>query len=238
MKKISFRVGNYNLSGTIIYPSQLRPKNPAILFLHGWTSSVNKYIDRAKPLVDLGYIVLVFGMRGHGESEGDIRKVSRQDNLEDCLAAFDFLASQPHVDKEKIAVVGSSYGGYLACLLSSKRQVWKLALKAPALYPDDEPSIPTIRMRERVQNYWKSPVPTKNNQALTSIANFNGEILLIECGKDEIIPHQTIENYLHAVKNKGGLAHVVIKDSDHACTRPEWEREFLKILKEWFRKFS
>ena len=39
--------------------------------------------------------------------------VSRESNLRDVLAAYDTLAAHPSVDASAIAVVGSSYGGYL-----------------------------------------------------------------------------------------------------------------------------
>ena len=44
---------------------------------------------------------------------------------------------QPGVDAAAIAVVGSSYGGYLAAILTTLRPVRWLALRAPALYKDD-----------------------------------------------------------------------------------------------------
>jgi dienelactone hydrolase len=64
--------------------------------------------------------------------------VSREESLRDILAAYDFLAAQPNVDSDSIAVVGSSYGGYLAALLTALRPVKWLALRVPALYKDSE----------------------------------------------------------------------------------------------------
>ena len=46
------------------------------------------------------------------------------------------LSDKRGVDAERIGVVGSSYGGYLAMLLASERNIHRLALRAPALYED------------------------------------------------------------------------------------------------------
>ena len=38
--------------------------------------------------------------------------MTREQNLDDLLAAYDLLAQHPHIDPSAIAVVGTSYGGY------------------------------------------------------------------------------------------------------------------------------
>src|SRR3712207_7596311 len=47
-------------------------------------------------------------------------------------SAYDALAGRPGVDADAIAVVGSSYGAYLAAVLTSLRPVRWLGLRAPA----------------------------------------------------------------------------------------------------------
>jgi dipeptidyl aminopeptidase/acylaminoacyl peptidase len=64
--------------------------------------------------------------------------VTREDNLRDLLAAYDRLLAHPALDTSAIAVVGTSYGGYLASILTSLRPVRWLALRVPALYRDEE----------------------------------------------------------------------------------------------------
>ena len=52
------------------------------------------------------------------------------------------MAAHPWIDQSAIAVVGSSYGGYLAAILTRMRPVKWLALHVPALYRDDEWMLP------------------------------------------------------------------------------------------------
>ena len=82
--------------------------------------------------------MLTFDLRGHAQTQAQYESVSREDSMRDVLAAYDFLAAQHNVDSDAIAVVGSSYGGYLAALLTALRPVKWLALRVPALYKDSE----------------------------------------------------------------------------------------------------
>ena len=55
--------------------------------------------------------------RPRGNRGSQYEAVSREQNLVDVVAAYDVIASNPDVDNSAIAVVGSSYGGYLAAVL-------------------------------------------------------------------------------------------------------------------------
>src|SRR5262245_52195248 len=61
------------------------------------------------------------------------------------------------VDAERIAVVGSSYGGYLGVLLTSERKVTSLALRAPAICSDadfDRPKSVELSRTRRPSGTW------------------------------------------------------------------------------------
>jgi dienelactone hydrolase len=60
-------------------------------------------------------VCLTFDLRGHTGGTGiPLSRVTREDNLRDLLAAYDRLLAHPALDTSAIAVVGTSYGGYLA----------------------------------------------------------------------------------------------------------------------------
>lgn len=238
--KISFSVDNQKIIGSLLQPKILIGKRPTIIFVHGWGSSEDKYILRAQPIADLGYICLTFSMRGHGKSEGNIRHLSRRDHLNDCLSAYDFLVKQKHVDKTRISVIGSSYGGYMASLAVSKRNFECLALKSPANYPDEgfaEKPAKDCVVTARLKQFRTNPVTAKENQALKSISAFHGNILVIEAEKDEVIPRQCLVNYVNALPNKEKLTYVIMKNADHASTTKEWNKQFVRILRDWFEKW-
>src|SRR5262249_49545444 len=122
------------IDGTLLTPDPPAAAAPGVLFLHGWGGGQERYLGRARAVAALGCVCLVFDMRGHVRSEWRREGVSREDNLGDCLAGYDRLIAAPGVDPSAVGVVGSSYGGYLAAILTSLRAVRWLGLRAPALY--------------------------------------------------------------------------------------------------------
>lgn len=134
-EQIDIEVDGQSISGTFITPGTLIP---GVLFVHGWGGSQAQYLARAREVAALGCISLTFDLRGHAETRRQFATVSREQNLHDLLAAYDKLVARRHVDPEAIALVGSSYGGYLAAIVTALRPVKWLALRVPALYIDTD----------------------------------------------------------------------------------------------------
>jgi uncharacterized protein len=235
MKDIYLSVDNQKLKGTLIFPEHLKEKNPAVLFLHGWMSSENRHIERAKALAKMGYICLTFTRRDYQETTGKYKSLTIADHMNDCLTAYDFLVSQKEVDQNHISVYGGSYGGYLATLLVTKRRVDSLVLLVPALYPDSDPNTPKVDVNLLEQkDFQKTPISPANNSALKSLSQFQGKVLIVEAEKDEKVPHEATQAYIDAVRDKTSLTYKVLKDADHRLTKEEWRREFIEILIEQF----
>src|SRR3979490_2670006 len=131
--QIDIEVDGQHIAGTLIAPATTIP---GVLFVHGWGGSQEQYVTRAREIAALGCVCLAFDLRGHARTEPQQETVTREDNLRDVLAAYDYLVNHPAVDASAIAVVGSSYGGYLAAILTTQRAVRWLALRVPALYED------------------------------------------------------------------------------------------------------
>src|SRR5918995_7494064 len=133
--RIDIPVDDQQISGTLVTPATVVP---GVLFLHGWGGTQEQYLARAREIAALGCVCLTVDLRGHAGTKEQKETVTREDNLRDALAAYDTLASHQSVDKKAIAVVGSSYGGYLAAILSSFRPGRWLPLRVPAPYPGEE----------------------------------------------------------------------------------------------------
>jgi uncharacterized protein len=136
---------NQRLKGMLLTPDMHKDNYPAVLFIHGWMSDMQSYVPRAAALANRGYICLIFDLRGHGGSDGKLGDVTAAGSLDDAIAAYDYLASLPEVDKDRIGVVGSSYGGYIATLLTEKRPVSALALRVPAIYSNETFTQPKVQ---------------------------------------------------------------------------------------------
>lgn len=237
MKEIEFTVGGLKLKGNLFYQEKVKEKNPAILFIHGWTSEKRRSFQYAEALIKLGYIVMVFDMRGHGVSEGDINTYTPKQFLKDCTSAYDLLSSIKGVDKENISIVGNSFGSYLGAILSSQRKTNNLVLRVPADYKKE--SFENLQIKNGGTNpgvmEWRN-IPKESNEtlALQAIHSFDGNILIIESEKDTLVPHVTIQNYINAVKNKSKLAHIIMKDAPHSIKPGPFKEEVTRILVNWF----
>jgi uncharacterized protein len=103
------------LSGTVRVPDGMKAgeKRAAFLVLHGFGSNKSSGNVRglSKVLNDLGYVTLGFDMRGCGDSEGEFGRVICLEQVEDTRNALTFLQKHLAVHPERIAVIGSSFGG-------------------------------------------------------------------------------------------------------------------------------
>ena len=163
--------------------------------------------------------------------------MSREDNLHDVIAAFDALAEHDSVDANAIAVVGSSYGGYLAAILTSIRRVKWLALRAPALYKDSEWELPKWQLKKlhSLDEYRKQPVPPNESRALTACTQFDGDVLIVESEYDFVVPHQVIANYREACSRARSVTYRVMAGADHGLADESMQQAYTNLLVEWFR---
>jgi len=83
---------------------------PTAILLHG-VPGVEKNLDIAYALRDAGWNCLYFHYRGSWGSEG---VYSFGGALDDVAAAAEWVIEQPSVDPDHLAIVGNSFGGYLA----------------------------------------------------------------------------------------------------------------------------
>ena len=108
---------------------------PAVIWVHGGPASQTRANFRAdmQMLVAAGYAVLmpnVRGSTGYGRAytESDDRE-RRLDSVADLAHARHWLAEQPDVDAERIAVMGQSYGGYMVlAAITEYPELWRAAI--------------------------------------------------------------------------------------------------------------
>src|SRR5215468_8140433 len=112
---VTFPSAELKLSGNVRVPESLKPgeKRGAFLVLHGFGSNKDSsnVLAPTKVLTELGYVTLRFSMRGCGDSEGEFGRVICLEQVEDTRNALTWLAQHPAVDPNRIALVGSSFGG-------------------------------------------------------------------------------------------------------------------------------
>jgi dipeptidyl aminopeptidase/acylaminoacyl peptidase len=125
------------INGFLYIPKGMKKDgtNPAILWPHGgpeWQEKnlFNKYFQI---FTNRGYIVIAPNFRGSiGYGKTFQSKIYRDwggDEFKDVLGAHDYLLKSGYVDKDKIAVVGGSFGGFMTLTCVTKApELWKCAI--------------------------------------------------------------------------------------------------------------
>jgi len=231
VERRTIAVDGEGMAGAMLSP---RARIPGVLFVHGWGGSQRRDLGRARGIAGLGCICLTFDLRGHGDAAAQQATVTRGDNLEDVLAAYDCLLANPEVDPQAVGVVGTSYGGYLGALLSSLRPVHWLALRVPALYRDSHWQTPKGQLdRADLAHYRSRLVPAQENRALRACLAFTGDVLLVESEHDRHVPHATIMSYRAAFRHAHSMTHRIIDGADHALRDEDAQRAYSSILLSW-----
>ena len=94
-------------------------KMPALVRVHGGPGGQARvrYIASTQYLVNHGYAVLDINNRGSSGYGKTFQTLDDQahskGDLDDCVAAINWLKEQEHIDGEKIGIIGGSYGGYM-----------------------------------------------------------------------------------------------------------------------------
>ncbi len=209
-------------------------KNQAVLFLHGWTGRPNT--NAAMVLAEHGYTALTVVFRGHPGSDGNMSTITRQTALDDAIASYDYLMTKLP-QGTPICVTGSSYGGYAAAILSSERELNGLSLRVAANYPDEGFELPQEGRdnTDPIIAKWRTEkLDSDTTKSLRALHNFKGKVQIFEAELDDMVPHQTIQNYVDAVSDKTVLDYHFMKGWPHSLgDQSERNLEYQQILLNW-----
>jgi dienelactone hydrolase len=230
-EKLKLVVDGRHLQATFVESAK---KVPGILFVHGWGASQEQYTVPARKIAALGCICLTFNLSGNEAGDAHRQTVTREQNLQDVLAAYDWLTRRSDVESSAIAVVASSYGAYLAAITTSLRPVRWLALQAPALYKDADWDVPMQKLnRDELDIYRRELVSADQNRALSACATFEGHALIVESESDDTIPHAVITNYRTALEKVHSLTYRMIAGADHGLSQQQWQEAYMAVLVNW-----
>ncbi len=229
--RVTLTVNGQRITGTLLEPEA---PVPGFLFVHGWGGDQDEDLGQAEELARLGCVCFTFDLRGHAGSDAHRSTVTRQNSLDDVVAAYDYLASHPLIDRQAIGVIGTSYGGYLSALLSALRPIRWMALRVPALYPDADWDTPKAKLdKDVVRAYRQQPQDERNDRALAACAAFRGDVLIVESEKDEQIPREAMLSYQSAFRSANSLSHRILHGASHAMRDPRHQRTYSTLLLHW-----
>jgi dipeptidyl aminopeptidase/acylaminoacyl peptidase len=161
-RKVSYRspVGDLDVPAYLFQPLTRNPGNryAAMIWVHGgvhgdWPLSMFPFVLEA---ISRHYVIIAPEYRGStGYGEKYYRAIDYGGHeLEDVIGAVEYLKTLPHVDPERIGILGWSHGGFIAShLLFSERTpfraggaivpvtnlVFRLSIKGPSYQRDFAP---------------------------------------------------------------------------------------------------
>jgi len=213
-------------------------RRATILIVPGWTSvpfTSLSYTSLIEGLGRRGFNIMLVSLRGHQESSGNIESVTRDEHLADIAAAIEYMMAHPAVDTDACGAIGVSYGAYLLAIALDRtnHQFKALALRAPALYPDDRWDEPIAVLAGGKMHAWRQESHLRdNNAALIAIGSYTGQLLIIRSEKDEHVPERTIEDYKAAAKRAPSSV-FVLHGAEHVLDEQQRD-SFLAKLIPWF----
>src|SRR5262245_51523773 len=112
--EIEYPSGELRLKAWMNRPADETRKYPAVLFLHGGFAYGMGDWEQTKPYRDAGFVVLTPMLRGENGQPGAFSYY--YDEVDDVLAAGEYLSRQPYVDVSRLFVAGHSVGGTMTLL--------------------------------------------------------------------------------------------------------------------------
>lgn len=224
-------------------------KMPALVWVHGGPGGQSRqsFSSLIQYLVNHGYAILAVnnrGSSGYGKSFFQMDDQNHGDkDLKDCIAGKDWLASQDVIDKDKIGIIGGSYGGYMTM--------------AALTYAPDEFQVGVnifgvtnwIRTLKSIPPWWASfkdalytemgdpntadSVRLKKISPLFHTENVTKPLMVLQGAQDPRVLKIESDEIVEGVKKNGvPVEYVVFEDEGHGFVKKENEIEaYGRILK-------
>ncbi|RZU44117.1 hypothetical protein EV284_1576 [Streptomyces sp. BK022] len=200
-----FDVGDHRLAATTVHAAH--DTAPDVIHLHGLGPTATRHAIRylLDDLAAHGHSSVTFEFSGNGDSTGVMTEATLRRRKEESLAAAELLG-----DERRPVLIGTSMGSHLASWSVPQLKPRALVLFCPAAYPADAAD-QTFGEGTRPGNHADSP-------AFAGLEEFDGDLLIIGAGKDQVVPADTIDGYLeHATKARS--RRVIWLDCDHFIHR-------------------
>ena len=248
-KKIKFKNSEgLELSGYLELPLNRHPHS-YVLFAHCFTCNKNFFAVKniARALSAKGYGVLRFDFSGLGESDGEFANTTFSGNVEDLLAAADFLKQEY---KAPEMLIGHSLGGaaviFAAEKLSSVKSVVTIGapsspvhvknLLKSSLEEIEEKGVAQVNVGGRNFTIKKKFLEDINTHDLTSFArDLKKAFLIMHSPQDSVVEISNAEALYKSVKHPKSF--VSLDGADHLLTNNEDSEYAGSVIASWASRY-
>ena len=221
-------------------------KAPALVWVHGGPGGQTRkgYSALIQYLVNHGYVVLGInnrGSSGYGRTfyTADDRKHGREP-LWDCVEAKKYLSSLPYVDKDRIGIIGGSYGGYMtlaALTLKPEEFAVGVDLFGISNWVRTLESIPPWWESQRLALYKEIGDPVKDKEMLLAVSPlFHAQevkrpLMVLQGANDPRVIRAESDDIVAAVRARGvPVEYVVFADEGHGFTKKKNQIEGYRAI--------
>ncbi|WP_202081147.1 S9 family peptidase [Caldalkalibacillus salinus] len=221
-----------------------------ILWPHGGPQSAERKWFRAlfQFLVNRGYSIFAPNFRGSSQYglkfmkmvEGDWGHGPRLDNVE----GLEYIIKQGYADRDKILLMGGSYGGYMALLLHGRHADYFKAVVDIFGVSD------LFSFVDSVPEHWKpimkqwvgDPVEDRErfikDSPITYVDMMTKPMLVIQGAKDPRVVKAESDKVVEALnKNGTAISYMVLEDEGHGFSKKENEMKVYRAVLDFFDQF-
>jgi dipeptidyl aminopeptidase/acylaminoacyl peptidase len=244
------RDGKWTVSALVYVPYNLprQAVSPAIVYVHGGPTAqtVNSFSRIIQYMANQGYIVIAPNYRGSSGYGKEFQQANLFDmgggDLQDVLAAADWIKQTGYVDPKKLILMGGSYGGYMTMMGVTK---------APEVWAAGVPIVPFVNWFTEIAN--EDPVlqqsdlatmgdPVKNKaryeerSPINFIDRVKAPLLLLAGGHDPRCPKTESQQVVDAIKKRGGtVEYKVYENEGHGFAKVENQIDAYKRVAEFLK---
>lgn len=255
MQPVSYQARDgLTIHGYLTTPVGIAAQNlPTILLVHGgpWARDTWGYDSEAQWLANRGYAVLQVNFRGSTGYGKDFLNAGNREWAakmhDDLIDAVNWLVEKGISDREKVAIMGGSYGGYATLVgLTFTPEVFacgvdivgvsSLITLLQTIPPYWEPM--KVQMYHRIGNLETEPEFLQGRSPLFFCDRIQKPLLIGQGANDPRVKQSESDQIVEAMKQANlPVEYVLYPDEGHGFARPENRLHFYAVAEEFLAKY-
>ncbi|MFB2835482.1 alpha/beta fold hydrolase [Floridanema evergladense] len=255
MQPISYQSRDgLTIHGYLTTPVGIAAENlPTVLLVHGgpWARDTWGYDSQAQWLANRGYAVLQVNFRGSTGYGKDFLNAGNREWAgkmhDDLIDGVNWLVEKGISDREKVAIMGGSYGGYATLVgLTFTPEVFacgvdivgvsNLITLLQTIPPYWEPL--KVQMYHRIGNMETEPEFLRSRSPLFFVDRIKKPLLIGQGANDPRVKQSESDQIVEAMKKANlPVEYVLYTDEGHGFARPENRLHFFAVAEEFLAKY-
>jgi len=242
------------IEGILIKPADYDParKYPLLVVIHGGPTGVDSPLlaaDRTYPVERFaakGALILKPNYRGSAGYGAKFRALNVRNlglgDYEDVISGVDYLIGKGLVDKDRVASMGWSQGGYISAFITCYSDRFK-AVSVGAGISDWMTYYVNTDIHPFTRQYlkgtpWDDPEIYRKTSPITYVSRARTPTLIQHGDQDKRVPPPNAFELYQALRDRNVPAKLILyKGFGHGINKPKQQRAVMEHNYEWFSKY-